>query len=154
MKVQQAKLIEAEYGKDLVTVLADVDAVRDDILTGKRWRPNDSETLSRASVKLAALVSYIGEFVSEAEYDASTFKNNYKLEFERAKLGYITAAEKKTIAEAEARALEDTQELLDNQARATYIHKLLQLKRADTSDLIDAIRSRLSFTKSERGQLN
>lgn len=151
MKVQQAKLLEEEYGKNVATAVADIDAVRDDILTGKKWRPTSSEDLSRASVKLAALNSFLGEFVAEAEYDASQNKGNYKLEFERAKLSYI--AEKKTVAEAEARALEDTQTLLDQHNRIAYIHKLLQLKRADTAELVEAITRRLSFVKSEQRQL-
>jgi hypothetical protein len=152
MQVQQLKVVKEAGYADLVESLEAIDKVRDGILKGKMWRPADAETLSRASVRLAGLVSYMGEFVAEAEYKASQLKGAYKLKFEQIKLSYI--AEKKTVAEAEARALEETSELLENHNQATYIHKLLQLKRSDTSDLIDAIRSRLSFIKQERGQLN
>lgn len=151
MQVQQLKLVKEAGFADLVESLQAIDTVRDGILSGKRWKPSDSETLSKASVRLAGLVSYLGEFVAEAEYNAAQLKGSYKLKYEQAKLSHI--AEKKTVAEAEARALEETSQLLEEHNRAAYIHKLLQLKRSDTSDLIDAIRSRLSFVKQEQRQL-
>lgn len=151
MKKVQLELIEQRLGAGLAQTLREIDSVRDDILAGKRWRPANAETLSRASVKLAAHNSYLGEFVAEAEYYASQLKGHYKLTFEQAKLEYIE--QKKTVAEAEARALERTQEALENMNNAAYLHKLLALKRADTSDLIDAIRSRLSRLTKEREQL-
>lgn len=151
MKVPQKELLEEKFEKNLVGAITDVDIVRDDIIQGKKWRPKSSEDLSQASVKLSALNSYIGEFVAEAEFLASELKGTYKWEYEHAKLGYIK--QKMTVAEAEARALEDTQPHLDRYNTAVYAHKLLQLKRSDTKDLVEAITRRLSFVKTERRQM-
>lgn len=147
-----SKQVEADltekYGTGLVEVLSKIDQIRDTILSNKKWA--DPDWLSQAIVKLATLNSFLGEHVAQAFYDSATYEAGYKTLREQKKLEYLTKG--KTASEAESRKIDDTEEELERWNRAAYTHKLLQIKRADTSELIDTIRSRLSYMKIEREQ--
>lgn len=146
MKSQVLGVLSEEYGHDLVNVIGKIDQIRDLVLANKKWQ--DPDWLSQAAVKLATLNSFIGEHVAQAFYNAATYEAGYKLQREKKKLEYLDKGT--TASEAESRKIDDTEEELERWNHSTYMHKLLQIKRADTSELIDTIRSRLSYMRVER----
>lgn len=134
------------FGSELTDVLGKVDQIRDMILSNKKW--TDPDWLSQAVVKLATLNSFLGEHVAQAFYDASTYEAGYKTAREKIKLEHLSKGT--TASEAESQKYAETEDELERWNHAAYMHKLLQIKRADTSELIDTIRSRLSYMKAER----
>lgn len=139
-----------KYGSSLVEVATKIDQIRDLVLQNKKW--TDPDWLSQAVVKLATLNSFLGEHVAEAYYDAATHEAGYKTARERIKLEHLSKGT--TASEAESQKYVETELELENWNRAVYIHKVLQIKRADTSELIDTIRSRLSYMKIDREQIS
>ncbi len=139
--------IRPYYGDELVDVIQKIDQVRELVLSQKKW--TDPEWLSQAVVKLATLNSYLGEYVAQAFYDAATAEASYKTTREQKKLE-VLKDKTKTASEAESQKYADTEEELEKMNQAAYNHKLLQIKRSDTSELIDTIRSRLSYMRVER----
>lgn len=138
-------------GRDVSVVVADIDALRDKIFDGNKWTPADGEMMSQAIVKLASLNSFLGEHVATAEFDANALEAAYKFRREGIKLESMNAR-KTTATEADSVKIVETQPELEDYNRAVYVHKLLQNKRKDTSDFIDALRSRLSFMKIEMNE--
>jgi hypothetical protein len=148
MKAKVLDVLTAEYGADLVDVIARIDQIRDLILSNKKW--TDPDWLSQAIVKLATLNSFLGEHVAQAFYDASTYEAGYKVMREKKKLEHLERGA--TASEAESRKIDDTEMELERWNQSAYVHKILQIKRSDTSELIDTIRSRLSYMRTEREQ--
>lgn len=151
----QAENAIIEFGatieKNVAEIVNEIDKVRDMLYDGKRWTPTDGELMSQAIVKLAALNSSLGEHVATAEYDANTVDAVYRHTRESIKLQSMN--EKKTTAsEAESIKIVETEDMLEKYNKAAYVHKLLQNKRKDTSEFIDALRSRLSFMKIEMSE--
>ncbi len=142
------EVVQRDYGAELVDVLSKIDEIRDLVLSNKKWA--DPEWLSQAVVKLATLNSFLGEHVAQAFYDSSTYEAGYKTTREKIKLSHLGKGT--TASEAESQKYAETEDELERWNHAAYMHKLLQIKRADTSELIDTIRSRLSYMRSEREQ--
>jgi hypothetical protein len=128
-------------------VMAEMDTIRKTLYAGKYWQ--DGETMSQVIVKLALLNSFLGEQISDYELDANTFESQYKSTREQRKLELIKQ-EQQSATQAESQAYVDTSELRDTWNQSVHSFKQLQVKRNDTSNLIDALRSRLSFMKAER----
>jgi hypothetical protein len=144
------EVLTEKFGPQLADVLEKIDQIRDMILSNKKWV--DPDWLSQAVVKLATLNSFLGEHVAQAFYDASTYEAGYKTAREKIKLEHLSKGT--TASEAESQKYAETEDELERWNHAAYMHKLLQIKRADTSELIDTIRSRLSYMKSERDHSN
>jgi hypothetical protein len=149
VKSEVLKTLTDEYGSDLVEVISGIDQIRGLILSGKKW--SDPEWLSQAVVKLATLNSFVGEHVAQAFYDAATYEAGYKTARERIKLDHLNKGT--TASEAESQKYAETEMELEKWNHASYMHKLLQIKRTDTSELIDTIRSRLSYMKIDKEQI-
>lgn len=138
-----------EIDENVAKVVADIDALRDKVYDGKKW--TDGEMMSQAIVKLSALNSFLGEHVASAEYDAITHDALYRHAREARKLEAMNK-QHTTASEAESVKIVETQDMLEAYNKSYYVHKLLQNKRRDTSEFIDALRSRLSFMKIEMGE--
>lgn len=108
--------------------------------------------MSQVIVKLALLNSFLGEHIADYELDANTFESEYKTTRELRKLELLKE-EKTTVSQAESQAFADTKELRDTWNTSVHNYKQLSVKRSDTSNLIDALRSRLSFMKAERQEV-
>lgn len=132
-------------GNDVYQVIKAIDDARAELNPIVKASP---ERLSQALVKLAALNSFLGEHVAGAEYDANTKDANYRHTREQIKLKAMNE-DKTTASEAESIKIVDSQELLEAYNMSVYVHKLLANKRKDTSEFIDALRSRLSFVKTD-----
>lgn len=142
MTVQVEEALK-EYSPDVLKVVQAIDEARAELNPIVRASP---DKLSQAAVKLAALNSFLGEHVATAEYDANVQDAVYRHGRESIKLEQMN--EKKTTAsEAESVKIVESDEMLQEYNKKSYIHKLLANKRKDTSEFIDAIRSRLSFIK-------
>lgn len=126
-------------------VIAKIDKRRDQILQGKLWQ--DGETLSRMIVELTALNTYLGEHIADVENRANEAEREYKLY----KNSYISSSDGAVgRAEAEANSSSEYQEILQEYNKLTYAYRLMSIKRQDTNNLVDAMRSRLSFMKSDK----
>lgn len=128
-------------------VIDKIDDRRKQIYSGKKWQ--DGEYLSRAIVELSALNSFLGEHIAQAKLDANNGEAHYKVTREGRKMQLINE-EKMSGTAADAQKVVDTEGEWNSHNSAIYTVDLLSLKRADTNNLIDACRSRLSFMKQER----
>lgn len=145
---QQSEAALKEFDEGVLKVITEIDKVRASLSPIARATP---EVLSQAVVQLAALNSFLGEHVATAEFNANNEDARYRHAREKLKIDSMNKAGI-TASEAESIKVVDSKPLLDITNKAIYIHKLLANKRRDTSELIDALRSRLSFVKIEMGE--
>lgn len=140
-----------------LAALGEIDQIRDQVLENKLWQ--DGENLSRIVVKLTAYNAYLSELVAEAEADMHAAEAHYKFTFDSLLLeisqenSKADKADRMTVDVIKAKVGLATQKELELWNSAKKNFKILSLKRVDTNNLADAMRSRLSFMKSERVQV-
>lgn len=135
---------------ELTEVIKEIDSIRTTIYKGKLWQ--DGEVISQVIVKLGLLNSYLGDQVAQLQLDAATLESHYKSTKEKRKLELMDK-EKISATAAESQAFVETDEIKDVWNKAFYNFKQIQVKREDTNGLIDTLRSRLSYMKSDREAL-
>ena len=140
--IAKSKEVIEELGKDLLDVVTEIDKVRDQLYNGKQWTPASGEIMSQAIVKLSALNAYLGEWVATAKYDAAQMEATYKVSREAIKLESMNER-KTTASEAESTKIVETSSLLESYNKADYQFNLLKNKREDTSEFIEALKTRL-----------
>lgn len=131
----------------LQETITQIDQIRDQILAGKLW--NDGDKLSMTIVKLSALNSYLGENIADAELKTNEAETHYKYVRDKFIAETDGAVER---VKAQATSAEIYRTAVYDYNRLQFAYKLLSTKRVDTSNLIDAMRSRLSFMKTEKEQ--
>lgn len=136
----------------VVEVIVEIDRLTTRINKESKW--DDGEWMSRAIVSLASLNSTLGVFVAEYEREASLKSAHAKLAAEQIKLE-IMRGENKDYDDAKSAAYADTAKVIataeeaEAAVQASYNHRVLQIKRVDTHELVEAMRSRLSYLKQE-----
>lgn len=111
----------------------------------KLWQ--DGDKLSQMIVKLSGLVAFMGDHIAEAELNAKELETAYKYDRDKKflELKEQKYADEKAKAQSGIETAPKYHEFLLAQDKA----RILNLKRMDTNNMIDAMRSRLSFMKSE-----
>ena len=130
---------------DVAQVIAEIDKCRDQVLDNKLWQ--DGETLHKLQLKLQSLNTYLGEKVAEAEKlsnEAEVDLKYYTATFIRDAKGAVNRAEN------DVKASNEYKEKADRLTKAIFAHRLLSIKRVDTNNLVDSMRSSLSWMKSEK----
>ena len=131
-------------------IIEEINRLVEKIDAEKKW--DDGEYLSRVVVKLAVLNSNLGEKVAEAERKADTAEAKLKVKREQIKKDVMEGkkGDKTTAAFAESVRQIETDHENKKYLLLKYTARLFSIKRIDTNNLIDAIRSRLSFIKMDR----
>jgi hypothetical protein len=128
-------------------------------LSGKcRGKWDDGDWLSKVIIDLASLISTLGETIIDAELEQLALESEVKLTRESIKLdeleGKNSENKKRSGTYADSVKVVETQELQTRYLEAYRNWKRLQTLRTDTNNLIDAIRSRLSFIKGDMQRSN
>lgn len=116
-----------------------------DILNVKQMNELDGDALSRLAVKLASYNATLGTFVADAERESGIADTAYEMAQIRAYKKLKDEGKSDTAANALRKDL--CQEEARNATEMKHNHRVLQLLRSDTSNLIDTLRSRLSYLK-------
>lgn len=105
----------------------------------------DHDTLSRAGAKLATLNSTLGEFVAYAKREAAGADHYFRTRREEIKVERVKEGDAIGVADSkkDIETKEDREIAIDQQ----YIADLMTIKMSRTTDVIDQIKSRLSFVK-------
>lgn len=115
------------------------------ILNIKQMNELDGDALSRLAPKLASMNATLGGYVAQAERDADLADFHYDIAREEA---YRDARlDKKTVADADNIKRMAHQEKREQAINLKYNHRVLQLLRKDVENLVDQLRSRLSYLK-------
>lgn len=122
-----------------------------DILNVKRVADLDGDAISRLAVKLASYNSTLGQYVAQAEREADLAEMGYEMSREKAYTEARSAG--KTIADSDSLKRTAVKDLRENAIKLKYNHRLLQILRSDVGSLIDTLRSRLSYLKSEANDI-
>lgn len=119
-----------------------------DILNIQRISTLDGDALSRLAVKLASYSSTLGQYVAQAEREYGLAELDQDLARERI---YKAAREdSRTIADSESLKRSESQTEAQTAIERKYEWRTLAYLRSDVSALIDTLRSRLSYLKSDR----
>lgn len=118
------------------------------IINAKKIGEMSGDDLSKLVVKLASYNSTLGEYVADAERAADYAEASFDLKKEKA----YAEARKKDEKVADSDNIKRLESMDEKGAwiEAKYQYKVLAILRADVNNLIDAIRSRLSFIKSDK----
>ncbi len=111
------------------------------------------DELSRACVKLALLMSNLGEMVAmyTADSNSKYIYRKFKTAKEYKKLrGDINSK----VKDSELQAVENTKEEYEQEIISSYLADLLKTKYDEINRLIMVIQSRLSYMKSEQKNLH
>lgn len=123
-----------------------IETIEQETKRTSQWE--DGNYLSELLLRLASYYATLGRFVAEAEQDSNFAEVHYKFTHEHAKVEFIKAGE--TVALAESKSYESSKKDRDDYVHFKYKYRLLNLTRQSLETTIDAIRSRLSYMKSER----
>lgn len=123
-----------------------------------RGKWNDGDWLSKVIIDLASLISTLGETIIDAEIHQLSLESDVKLQREKIKLNELEGKneehKKRPGTYADSVKVVKTEELQQEYLNAYAKYKRLQMLRTDTNNLIDAIRSRLSFMKGDLQKSN
>lgn len=115
------------------------------LLNVQQMNDLDGDTLSRLAPKLASMNGTLGGYVAQAERDADLAEYHYDLSREKA---YKDAREGgATVADADNIKRLAHQDKKEEAIKLRYNHRVLQLLRRDVENLMDHLRSRLSYMK-------
>lgn len=121
-----------------------------DIVSVRKISEMSGDDLSKMALKLASYNATLGSFIAEHEREADLKEASHEMIREQA---YKVWREKdKTVADADNYKRTQGHESKLEWIEAKYQYRTLSILRADVSNMIDAIRSRLSQLKQERSQ--
>lgn len=123
-----------------------LEAIERETKRNPQWE--DGNYLSELLLRLASYYATLGRFVAEADQEASFAEIHYKFTHEHTKVELIKAGD--AVGLAESKAYEESKLDRDEYVHSKYKYKLLMMSRQSLETTIDAIRSRLSYMKSER----
>lgn len=174
LKSDDYKTLETQYFELLSDALDVLDDVKKHTLTARKAMdvsPVDANTLANEQVELAIINQRLGDRVSEAGQIARATENHYKTVREEHKLRLVQVGEerevevddgettrgKKTVKKfvkmaagvADSAKMKLAQEEFDLWNAALALYEQLQFMRKSSDKTIDAIRSKLSFEKSD-----
>lgn len=108
----------------------------------------DPEYLSTLLLRLASYYATLGRFIAEAEQNQNFAEVYYKMGREKTKIEEIEAGNSVALSESRAEASIGEQRI--EYINLKYKARLLFLARQSLEKTQDAIRSRLSYLKSEK----
>lgn len=172
VKSSEYQAIEDAYLKLLTDATDVLDEVKVHTLSARRAMdqdPVDANTLANEIVELAILNQRLGDRVADSGMVARAAENHYKTVREEHKLRLVQVGEEKTVEEddgettkgkkqvkkfikmaagvADSAKMKLAQDEFDLWNAATGLYEQLQYMRKSSDKTIDAIRSKLSFTK-------
>lgn len=121
-----------------------------DILNVKKIGEMNGDELSKLVVRLASYNSSLGEFVASSERDADLAEAYYEITREKAYKHARTQDNGVGDAENIKKIASENEKVAYLEAK--YQYKVLSILRQDVNNLIDAIRSRLSWLKTDKEQ--
>lgn len=101
-------------------------------------------------VKLASYKSSLSDFVNQLDYAADVAEGHYKWTREKAQLQERGNGLTQDDAKAEARIKTEEEYLAWLEAKKAYV--AVKLLREDARDMVDALRSKISYMKDNKGQ--
>ncbi len=104
--------------------------------------------LSNLLLRLASYYATLGKFIAEAEQNQLFAEAYYKLGVEKTKVEQIEEGD--SVALAESKAALSAEEAKQEYINLKYKARLLFLARQSLEKSMDAIRSKLSYLKTER----
>lgn len=128
---------------NLSTLIA---TIQTETTISSQWE--DPNYLSELLLRLASYYSTLGSFVADAEQQQDFAKTKFEVMRETAKVDYITEGD--SVALAESKAVTVTKGEKDEYAKLKYKARLLFITRQSLEKNLDAIRSRLSYIKSDQ----
>lgn len=130
-----------------------IDTIQKECTITEQW--SDPNFLSDLLLRLASYYSSLGQFVSSSERDAADAEMMYKVARERIKVEKSQekgADGKKLVSDkvADSMAVVEVQEDEGKYIELKYKARLIFLTRQNLDKTMDAIRSKLSYIKSDR----
>ncbi len=115
---------------------------------------DDGDYVANLIVKLASYNATLGQYVADLDRDADLAEAHYEMKRETAyrdaRLGEDDSNKKTTVADADnAKRLESAEEK-EVAIQMKHQYRVASILRADAANLIDALRSKLSYMKQER----
>lgn len=126
-------------------VVEEITQLSQSVDSQKLWQNGDA--LGQLCVKLASLVAYLGDSIVVAELQADQLQTAYR--YEKNQIFLRLVEQKYSIDKANAQAEVELMDKYSEYLEYKNKTRLLNLKRMDTNNLIDSMRSRLSYMKSE-----
>lgn len=136
-------------------VVENIDRIRDQYKTRDAWQNGDR--MSTDLGMLSTCNTFLAEIIPQLEYEQDQKELEYKNCREELFIKYSDELDPKngkfyTVDKVKALAgtNEDVVRMIDEYQQLKYKYRYLSMKRVDTNNLIDAMRSKVSYLKTER----